>query len=352
MAPKLSNFSLVSNDTDDDLATTRVPNPPTVGKGLTQLVAMQLSDEDRATAQRVLTGKYDCMTSPVFNDPDEVEKLMSGTNRVPQVDIGWYVPVLERFNDAMPTTLTNTLFTSAQERTIFQQYNYCRHRVMTYRQAHQRKALSLKAVKDMLTWHAKAQDYRSQIAGGNLALVLAMIKRMRLNDFDFADLISEGNLALLRAIDKFDVARGFKFSTYACRAIIKAFSRFASRRGRQRQYFPVEFDPEMEKSDQVERKNEQAELESVEELRQIIRTNAADLSPMEQQILAQRFAVIMPAVSDAPGGNSEFFATHQARPLTLNQVGDLIGLTKERVRQIQNKAMEKLRLALAQRAMV
>ncbi len=352
MAPKLSNFSVALPDADDELAAHRPADQAPVGKGLTRLVAVQLTDEERVTAERLLTGKYDCMTNPVFAKSAEVEKLMSASNRVPQVDVGWYVPVLERFNDALPNTLTNTLFTSAQERTIFLQFNYCRQRVITHRQAHQRKALSLKAVKDMLAWHARAEEYRSQIAGANLALVLAMIKRMRLNDFDFADLISEGNLALLRAIDKFDVARGFKFSTYACRAIIKAFSRFATRRGRQRQYFPVEFDPELEKSDQVERKNQQAELESVEELRQIIRTNAADLSPMEQQILAQRFAVIMPAVSDSPQGTSAFFTGHEARALTLNQVGDLIGLTKERVRQIQNKAMEKLRLALEQRALV
>ncbi|NJO82849.1 MAG: sigma-70 family RNA polymerase sigma factor [Blastochloris sp.] len=183
-----------------------------------------------------------------------------------------------------------------------------------------------------------------QHIGFTQPLVLAMIKRMKLHDFDFADLISEGNLALLRAIDKFDVTRGFKFSTYACRAIIKAFSRFATRRGKRKQIFPVEFDPEMEKSDHVERKNAQVEAESVEELRQILRTNAADLSPMEQEILTQRFAVNL----ENPAINTP---TDQTGPLTLNQVGALIGLTKERVRQIQNKAMEKLRAALQERAL-
>ncbi|NJL31631.1 MAG: sigma-70 family RNA polymerase sigma factor [Phycisphaerales bacterium] len=280
----------------------------------------------------------------MFTSNAEAGKLMSDQNRVPGVDVGWYVPVLERFSEAMPTTLTNTLFTSAQERTIFLQYNYCRYRVLLHRKAHQRKALSIKAVRDMLAWHEKADHYRSQIAGANLALVLAMIKRMKLHDFDFADLISEGNLALLRAIDKFDVTRGFKFSTYACRAIIKAFSRFATRRGKRKQIFPVEFDPEMEKSDHVERKNAQVEAESVEELRQILRTNAADLSPMEQEILTQRFAVNL----ENPAINTP---TDQTGPLTLNQVGALIGLTKERVRQIQNKAMEKLRAALQERAL-
>ena len=50
---------------------------------------------------------------------------------------------------------------------------------------------------------------------------------MRLGDVDFAEVVSEGNMALIRAVDKFNVERGFKFSTYACRAILKAFSRTA-----------------------------------------------------------------------------------------------------------------------------
>jgi DNA-directed RNA polymerase specialized sigma subunit len=49
-----------------------------------------------------------------------------------------------------------------------------------------------------------------------------MAKRTRLGDVDFAEIVSEGNMALMRAVDKFNVDKGFKFSTYACRAILKA----------------------------------------------------------------------------------------------------------------------------------
>ena len=76
----------------------------------------------------------------------------------------------------------------------------------------------------MLRWYRTAKGYREQIAETNLALVLAMAKRTRMSEVDFADLVSEGNMALLRSVDKFDCRRGFKFSTYACRAILKAFS--------------------------------------------------------------------------------------------------------------------------------
>ena len=53
-------------------------------------------------------------------------------------------------------------------------------------------------------------------------------------DSEFAEIVSEGNMALMRAVDKFSVDRGFKFSTYACRAILKAFSRTAMKSSRHR----------------------------------------------------------------------------------------------------------------------
>ena len=70
-----------------------------------------------------------------------------------------------------------------------------------------------------------------------MPLVLAMVRRIRMPMVEFVDLISEGNKALLRSVEKFDVSRGFKFSTYACRAILKGFSRLATKTGSYRQHF-------------------------------------------------------------------------------------------------------------------
>ena len=83
-----------------------------------------------------------------------------------------------------------------------------------------------------------------------------MAKRTRLGDVDFAEIVSEGNMALIRAVDKFNVDRGFKFSTYACRAILKAFSRTALKSSRHKTRFPVEFEPDMEKSDWQDRRRD------------------------------------------------------------------------------------------------
>src|SRR5204862_7896176 len=101
----------------------------------------------------------------------------------------------------------------------------------------------------LVDWHHKMEHFREYLTRTNLALVLAMAKRTRLGDIDFAEVVSEGNMALLRAVDKFNVDRGFKFSTYACRAILKAFSRTSMKHSRHRTRFPVEFEPDLEKSD-------------------------------------------------------------------------------------------------------
>merc|ERR1711879_833309 len=114
-------------------------------------------------------------------------------------------------------------------------------------------------------WYRKSERIREQIAETNLALVLAMAKRTRMSEVDFSDLVSEGNMALLRAVDKFDVGRGFKFSTYACRAILKAFSRSGMKHTRYRQMFPADFDPKMERSDYMERCREGHEMDCATE---------------------------------------------------------------------------------------
>lgn len=158
-----------------------------------------------------------------------------------------------------------------------------------------------------------------------------MAKRTRMSEVDFADLVSEGNMALLRSVDKFDCGRGFKFSTYACRAIIKAFSRQGIKFSKYRQRFPTDFDPALEKSNHLETLRATHERESADEVKHIVLTNRADLTDVERTVINHRFAL-------ETGANQP--------PLTLEQVGQIIGVTKERVRQIQNKALEKLRLAL------
>ena len=136
-------------------------------------------------------------------------------------------------------------------------------------------------------------------------------------------------MALLRAIEKFDVSRGFKFSTYACRAILKGFNRMATKTGRYIQRFPTEFDPELERSDYDVLKHQIQQDNAVDDLREVLADNRANLTDVERTVITQRFAL--------DSGDKK---------KTLSEVGLQVGLTTERVRQIQKKALSKLKATL------
>lgn len=302
--------------------------------------ARQLSPQDqRILGAIVACEKYDYVDNPVFHHKNAGHKVFEEPEAIPRPDTSWYHPVMDNLTEVrtIQKNVGTVLLTAAQERVIFMQFNFCRFKVARLKDEIGNKPVGATKARELLEWHRKAEAYRDQIAQTNLALVLAMAKRTRMSEVDFSDLVSEGNMALLRAVDKFDVARGFKFSTYACRAILKAFSRTGVKLSKHRQLFPTDFDPKLERSDFMEKKRESHEDECVDEIRQIMVDNRADLTDIEQEVIEHRFALGKVRKENPEAG-----------PLTLEQVGKIIGVTKERVRQIQNKALDKIRQSLEQ----
>ena len=104
-------------------------------------------------------------------------------------------------------------------------YNFARRACGKIIEEFAGKRLTAPAARKLVAWANRALDTRANIVELNLPLVLAMGKRTRLSNIDFNEMISEGNMALLRSVEKFDCSRGYKFSTYACRAILKSSSR-------------------------------------------------------------------------------------------------------------------------------
>ncbi len=293
----------------------------------TENTLSKLSRADRSLVEQVLEEPPEFVSDPSFKKrgiekelfPPEPEKAHNSIDAL--------------FEDPNAVRTAMSTLTVEEERLAFHRFNYARYRTFQVLRGHHGRRLTLKGVRELVLWHRRALSARSLIVQANLPLVLAMAKRTRLNGVDFNELISEGNMALLRSVNKFDCSRGFKFSTYACRAILKSFSRVAMKTTRYRGRFPTEFDPSLEKSDFMETKREEEHGEFMDELRSVLEDNLAELSDVEWTVITSRFAL-------------DIAEDDKAAPKTLEEVGSIIGVTKERVRQIQNKALKKLRLAL------
>ncbi|MDX2016986.1 MAG: sigma-70 family RNA polymerase sigma factor [Planctomycetota bacterium] len=300
-------------------------------------VKRRLSLEDEKLLRQILETEMDFIDSPAFYEGEAQLKIYDSAPSIPLPDTSWYHPVMDDLSSARNRTVKSSqqvILTGAQEKVLFHQFNYARYRVWTLQQEVWKRPNRQPAPEqgeEILKWYRIADRIREQIAETNLALVLAMAKRTRMSEVDFADLVSEGNMALLRAVDKFDAGRGYKFSTYACRAILKAFSRQGMKLSKYRQRFPTDFDPKLERSNFLETKRASFEKDAADEVKRIVLENRCELSDVERTVIEHRFGL--------ESGELE-------KPMTLEQVGQIIGVTKERVRQIQNKAMEKIRLHL------
>lgn len=310
-----------------------VPSVPSTQRHTSALA--DLTEIQRELVLESMTTNLDYVKNDFFKRASAERELFIDAMEITPASTSWYHPMID--NELVAGSApSSSLLSAKQEVHLFLRYNFARMKaqaaVKRYR-THPGKQIA----REIALWYARVKDTREMIAQANLALVLAMAKRTRMSDVDFGELVSEGNMALLRAVEKFDAARGFKFSTYACRAILKAFSRIALKTSRYRAAFPAEFDPSMEKSNYQETRRDDIEQDAVEELQRIIGENRALLSEVERTVIEARFAINR---------------GQDASAMTLEEVGQVIGVTKERVRQIQNKALEKLRLTIENEVLV
>jgi RNA polymerase sigma factor (sigma-70 family) len=297
-------------------------------------VINSLATEDQVLLTKLLTEPLDYVDHPDFAKASIEKTLFGGVAKLVNPKATRFVHLPDPITDAIVAGERVPALSYEQESHLFMRYNYTRMRVAQILERYRGKRLTANATRRLLAWGHKALGARSVIVRLNMPLVLAMGKRTRLSNVDFNEMVSEGNMALLRSVEKFDCSRGYKFSTYSCRAILKAFSRVAMRASRYRGQFPTEFDPAMERSDYVERRREDVVEDCVDELKHILLDNAAGLSEVEHTVIRERFALGVPLDGSEP------------KPKTLEQVGHIIGVTKERVRQIQNNALKKIKGAL------
>ena len=219
------------------------------------------------------------------------------------------------------------LLTREQEVHLFRKMNYLKYKASTLRAQLDLNQPKSRLMDQIEKLYDESVATKNQIIRANLRLVVSIAKRYVGPTGDFFELVSDGNMSLIRAVEKFDFSRGNKFSTYASWAIMKNFARTIPDALRHRDRFCTSHSEmfstvEDVRADHYEQESAQIQRES--QVEGILNR----LDERERQIVTSRFGL-----------------TRGQEPLTLKQVGAAMGVTKERVRQIQCRAMSKLRKA-------
>jgi RNA polymerase primary sigma factor len=235
----------------------------------------------------------------------------------------------------------------------------------------------------LATLQARYDAAKRELAAGNLRLVVSIAKRYRNRGLSFLDLIQEGNSGLMRAVDKFEHARGFKFSTYATWWIRQAITRAIADQSRTIRV-PVHMIDTMTKLRHVAKAflQQHGREATIEELAELSGLSIEETACIER--MSRRPVSLNQPLGDADeAGVGDFVKDHReddplrnvnqqslrsciARALeglsyrereilrlrfgladgysyTLEEVGSIFSVTRERVRQIEAKAVEKLR---------
>lgn len=280
-----------------------------------------------ADSLRVLSREIDFRFHPSFESycgPLTLAEILPTPDEAEAMD-----PVADRgtsvLSEPVRRICRTPLLTAAQERDCFLLLNYLRYRANALRASidpSRRNRPLLERIEGLLN---EATRVRQQIFSANFRLVVSIARKFVDRTATWDELISVGAGVLIYAIDKFDVGRGFRFSTYATHAIRRDFYRAAFQRRRNDRRTPLsspellaaipEPKPDLRISD-----SQPAQMSALLELLE------EELDPREQGILKARFGL-----GDSGEGQ------------TLQEISTTQGICKERVRQLQHRAVEKLR---------
>ncbi len=260
---------------------------------------------------------------PLYHEPDAAEVIeaiwsaeelsaprAAEDSRVPR-DLPPYLAELYR----------TPLLTPARERALFLKFNFHKMQFAFARRKLDPQFARLRDLDVMERYWRRAVATKNHIVGANLRLVVSIARKHLRPGLSLMELISDGNLTLMRAVEGFDLHRGHRFSTYATLALMKGFARSVPQMlaGRAAGFAD----------------NAMSHLPDLRPVTAIARFIARDEVAQMLARLEQRERDVLLA----------HYGLHddQSEPATYEQVGRRLGISKKRVRQIEQTALAKLR---------
>jgi RNA polymerase primary sigma factor len=276
-----------------------------------------------ARARRILGKKLRFVDHPSFDDPAARDAILAPIGDSGECGAPSVPPGPEGVTPSSADRSRAGLLSREEEAHLFRKMNYLKCRATRLKEQLDPERPSSDSLDEIERVEADALAVKNRIVERNLRLVFAIAKTRARMRCDVSECISAGNLALVRAVDGFDFARGNRFSTYATCAIRNVLARHERRSVhlRAQPFALVEKSLAAPDNGVDEHGREEAEKER----RLLVWRWLAQLEPRERRILVGRFGI---------GGSPE---------QTLTQIARELGISKERVRQIVVRARAKLR---------
>ena len=275
-------------------------------------------------AQRLLDAEIDFIDCPTFRQPNAAQEILRSDTVRETVPASSAAPQ----ENELPTYLTRLceadLLTAEDERILFRAMNYLKYRANVLRSKLKLKAPRKETICEAEKLLTQARAVRDRIISANMRLVISIVKKYVSPTVYFDELLSDGIMILMYAVEKFDYGRGFRFSTYAYRAVARNAYQQVLKRQKEHTRFPEVAEEHIEGA--LENKGTASMDEKTwETLRGVLKKFLRKLDKRERLIVEARYAL----------GKYREKQTFQA-------IANKLGISKERVRQLERRAVGKL----------